>query len=135
MSAVAYEGGCLCGAVRYRAMALPLRTLYCHCSMCRRASGAPVVAWVMFPLESFAYTRGTPRSYTSSTWASRQFCEDCGTPLVCRLNEGAVEIDVNVTTLDDPVRVTPSAHIWTSASVPWLELADGLPRHERERPT
>ena len=41
----AHTGGCLCGAIRYRITGAPVEALYCHCRMCRRAHGAPVVAW------------------------------------------------------------------------------------------
>lgn len=41
-----YEGGCRCGAIRYRITGEPLSAGFCHCRMCQRAAGAPVVAWV-----------------------------------------------------------------------------------------
>ena len=42
------EGGCLCGATRYRATGRPTSTMICHCQTCRRAAGSPDVAWVRF---------------------------------------------------------------------------------------
>ena len=48
------EGGCLCGALRYRLDAAPLDIGYCHCSMCRRSTGAPVLAWACIPAAAFA---------------------------------------------------------------------------------
>jgi Glutathione-dependent formaldehyde-activating enzyme len=67
-------GGCLCGDIRYRIAAAPVDALYCHCRMCRRAHGAPVVAWLAVPRAGFAVTAGSPSSYRSSAAASRQFC-------------------------------------------------------------
>ena len=46
-------GGCLCGEVRYRITATPVEALYCHCRMCQRAHGAPVIAWLTVPLAAF----------------------------------------------------------------------------------
>ena len=133
MSEAVYEGGCLCGAVRYRAQAAPLSAPYCHCSLCRRAAGAPVVAWATFAVEDFAFTRGTPLRYASSTRATRQFCGRCGSQLTFQYNEGATDIDVTIATLDEPRRVAPTEHLWLGDRVPWLKIVDDLPRHERSR--
>lgn len=51
-----HDGGCLCGKLRFRVTAAPLDAGYCHCRMCQRNSGAPVVAWVTFPAASWFYT-------------------------------------------------------------------------------
>ena len=66
-----WTGGCLCGAVRYRATAAPLRAVSCHCAMCRRASGAAFLTFVHFPKEAFAWTEGAPTRYRSSANAER----------------------------------------------------------------
>jgi len=52
-----FEGGCLCGAVRSRANARPVRGVMCHCSMCRKHSGAPALAFVHFPVAAFAWLK------------------------------------------------------------------------------
>jgi hypothetical protein len=55
-------GGCLCDAIRYRISAEPRSADYCHCRMCRRAAGAPVVARLTVANQSFAWITGEPRS-------------------------------------------------------------------------
>jgi hypothetical protein len=55
-------GGCLCGGIRYEISAEPRSADYCHCRMCRRAAGAPVVARLTVANESFAWTPASPRS-------------------------------------------------------------------------
>src|ERR1700741_1769018 len=77
-------GGCLCGQVRYRITAEPVEALYCHCRMCQRAHGAPVIAWLTVPFEAFSVTGGSPTAYRSSAKAFRHFCSACGTPLTWR---------------------------------------------------
>src|SRR6201981_2297113 len=62
-----FTGGCLCGEVRYRITAAPVEALYCHCRMCQRAHGAPVVAWLTGPLHAFEIAAGNPVAYRSST--------------------------------------------------------------------
>ena len=50
-----WTGGCLCGAVRYRATVGPIRAVNCHCGMCRRASGAAFLTHVHFPIGAFTW--------------------------------------------------------------------------------
>ena len=71
-------GGCLCGEVRYRITAAPVEALYCHCRMCQRAHGAPVIAWLTVPLAAFEVSSGNPVAYRSSAKAFRHFCGACG---------------------------------------------------------
>ena len=104
--------------------------------MCRRAHGAPVVAWLTVPYASFTVIAGNPAPYRSSTAASRQFCGRCGTPLTWQAVDNPLLIDVSIATLDDPAPVEPSLHIWTESRIPWFETADHLPRYPtNERPS
>jgi hypothetical protein len=129
----ATHGGCLCGAVRYRAGGEASHPTLCHCASCRRAAGAPVVAWVTFPRADFAFTQGTPTRYRSSPPVLRSFCATCGTPLTYQHDAHPGEIDITVASLDDPSAFPPADHTWTSEQLPWLELGDALPRHRRSR--
>jgi hypothetical protein len=81
MTENAIEGGCLCGRVRYRVTGAPRSATCCHCSTCRRASGAPYVAWATFPQAEFAFTGPEPARFRSSADVERSFCPRCGTPL------------------------------------------------------
>jgi hypothetical protein len=124
-----HEGGCLCGKVRFRVSAPALDTGYCHCRMCQRNTGAPVVAWATFPAASFSWISGQPGTYASSTEAKRSFCATCGSYLVF---EGAAfpgEISVNTATLDAPESFPPRKHIFAGTRIPWLHVADDLPTY------
>jgi hypothetical protein len=128
VSGPALEGGCLCGATRYRVAGAARNACFCHCRSCRRASGAPFVAWATFPTEGFALTGGALRLHASSEPVTRGSCPTCGTPLTYAHAARPGEIDVALATLDDPAAVRPECHIWTSHRLPWLEPGDGLPR-------
>jgi len=123
------EGGCQCGAVRYVASGEPIMTALCHCSMCRRASGAPAVAWIMFKEECVAFTRGAPRHHASSPDARRGFCGSCGTPLCFGARYIPGVIDLTVGSLDQPDLVHIDFHYWYSKRLSWLHVEDGLPKH------
>jgi hypothetical protein len=127
--ATEHNGGCFCGAVRYRASAPPLVVAHCHCTMCRRISGAPLVTWAVFATDAFAFTQGTPAELRSSPQAVRTYCARCGTPLTFVGNERPQMIDVTVGSMDRPEDFAPAVHVWTSSRIPWLRCDDGLPRY------
>ncbi len=128
-------GGCLCGAVRYCIGEALVEALYCHCRMCQRAHGAPVVAWLTVPLTGFTVTAGSPAAYRSSAKAERHFCAGCGTPLTWRAIDNPRLVDVSIASLDNPAAIAPALHIWTESRIAWFETADHLPRYPtNERP-
>jgi hypothetical protein len=129
----AIEGGCLCGGVRYRATRSVAVPAYCHCRSCRRASGAPVVAWITVACDDFGFTQGEPRSYRSSPHVLRTFCPRCGTPLTYANDKYPDSLDVTTASLDAPEKLPPRDHVWTSHAISWLQLGDSLPRYAKFR--
>jgi hypothetical protein len=125
-----HEGGCLCAAVRFRVTGKPLKSGYCHCRMCQRNSGAPVVAWVTFPAATFSWIKGEPGTYTSSARAKRQFCAVCGSYMVFRSDDTPEEISINTASLDDPCAFPPRMHIFAESRIPWFRTGDDLPSYE-----
>lgn len=123
-----FDGGCLCGAVRYRASAQPVRGVICHCSMCRKHSGAPALAFVHFPTESFTWLTSEPSWYRSSPFAERGFCPSCGSTLAMREEILKDRVQVCVGSLDESHRVKINDHVWTREQLPWFEIKDDLPR-------
>lgn len=132
------EGGCQCGRLRYRIAALPSWVGFCHCRMCQRAHGAPVVPWLVAAADSVVFTNGTPRCYRSSAKAERAFCGDCGTPIAWIPKprpDKPLRIDIALATLDDPSALTPTVHIWCDSAMPWLSVDDHLPHHPQGMPS
>jgi len=127
-------GGCLCGALRFEATAAPVESGYCHCRLCQRSTGAPVLAYVSFPADSFHYIAGTPARFASSNRGAREFCAGCGTQIAFRASPSPATVDVNVGALDDPARYAPQKHIYCSTAISWLHLADTLPRFDGAPP-
>lgn len=127
------EGGCLCGFVRYRVRGRPSHETLCHCSICRRASGAPVVAWFTVRRADLVVVSGEPATFRSSDHGTRTFCPRCGTPLAFRSARLPDEVDVTTCSLDAPERVAPRDHTHAAARLGWLVPGDDLPRHPAER--
>ncbi len=122
-------GGCLCQAVRYRISADAVDAGYCHCRLCQRSAGAPVVAWATFPRATFEYTRGAPGVYASSEQGQREHCTECGTQLVFRHALEPETLDVTLASLDDRTTIQPQYHIWVASKVDWLQINDNLPQY------
>lgn len=126
-------GGCYCGAVRYEASGPVFNATLCHCSDCRRASGAPAVGWFSVEAGGLRTTHGAPREFRSSPRVLRTFCGQCGTMLTWRHEEAPGEVDVTICSLDDPNAVPPQDHTFVASAVRWLHLGDTLPRYPRTR--
>jgi hypothetical protein len=129
-----YEGGCLCGRVRYCIDGEPLSAGYCHCRMCQRAAGAPVVAWVAFRRAGFRFVAGSPDVYQASPRAVRRFCGHCGSALTFEYAGGTDSVDVTIASLDDPSAAEPIYQIWTADKLPWLHLEGRGPQYPGDAP-
>jgi hypothetical protein len=135
MSETTIEGGCLCGAIRYRIHGEPIVSGTCHCRSCRKASAAAIVPWLHVGSEQFAFTAGQPVEFQSSPAVTRTFCGRCGTPLTYRKTSYGNKLDVTTCSLDDPDAFPPVGHTWTSQKLRWVKLADGLPCFEEDAPS
>ena len=125
------KGQCHCGAVSYE---MPVDTIHkalCHCSDCRRHSGAPMVAWGLVSKDDLK-VEGETKEYASSENGRRHFCPACGTALFYT-NEQIFpgQVDVQIATLDDPDAIRPEAQIQVAERIGWMEKLDQMPAFER----
>lgn len=125
-------GGCHCGRLRYVVTGELVEAGYCHCNICRRTTGAPVLAFASFAVEGFSYSQGQPAVYLSSSRGQREYCASCGTQ-ICHRALAPVTIDINTGTLDKPEMAPPQFHIHVQEALPWLLTDDGLPRYQQGR--
>jgi hypothetical protein len=116
------EGGCLCGRVRFAATGEPVAKVYCHCPSCRRAAGAPMVAWAMFPMQQVQFSAQDLDRYESSPGAVRGFCNRCGTTLSFEGELIPGLMDLTIAAFDEPGDLTPEIHVWGSHRLPWVTL-------------
>ncbi len=128
------EGGCYCGALRYKAGGKPMLKAQCHCRECQYISGGGPNLFMLMPAEEFSYTRGTPKEFTRTDIeqaVTREFCAACGTHILTR-RPGLHQLVLKIGTLDDPAAVyAPKMAIYTKDMQPYHLIAEGLPAFER----
>ena len=123
-------GGCHCGAIRYELDGETISHALCHCTDCRRSSGAPMVGWAMVPDSKLTVT-GEPSIYASSESGRRYFCIQCGTGLFYSNAENLPGlVDIQSATLDDPDELPAQVHIQTADRIGWMADAHRLPEFE-----
>jgi hypothetical protein len=126
------DGGCHCGAVRYRIDGEAMTHALCHCTDCRRHAGAPMVGWTMYPAHAVKLTKGSPKVYVSSEHGRRHFCGECGTGLFYFNAKVLPDIvDVQSATYDNPDAVPARIHIQVAERIGWMENAHQLPKLDR----
>jgi hypothetical protein len=124
-------GSCLCGAVRYRVTAPFLRANFCHCSRCRKHSGAHALAQGRVPREGFELIAGADvlRVYRPPAGMVKAFCSVCGSSLFGGTWPDGPEVSIRFGTLDDDPGIRPQFHTFFASLAPWDELPDdGLPQ-------
>jgi hypothetical protein len=126
------EGGCLCGAVRFKAKGEPINVRVCHCRNCQKAMGSPFYARALFPQEALTVEGDTGR-YASSPATDRVFCKTCGTRLMSWRTNGTAA-GVALATFDDRNAFAPTEHIWVSEKMHWVKFDDGLPQYPGQVP-
>jgi hypothetical protein len=103
---------------------------HCHCSSCRRQTGAAIASFAAFKVsDTFRWTKGVPAAYASSPGVTRKFCSHCGTPLSYQAEKYPDEIHLNIGVFDNADDLIPKAHFHAAEKVSWFETADHYPRH------
>ena len=126
------EGGCLCGAVRFRAEGEPINVRICHCRNCQKAMGSPFFARALFDQKALTVA-GETACYASSEALDRVFCRICGTRLFAWRKKPAVA-GVALAAFDDRNAFAPTDHIWVTEKMDWVALDDGLPQYPGTAP-
>ncbi len=113
------EGGCQCGAVRFKATGAPKFISNCHCKSCRNATGAAYSTWVGFRDENTEWTRRAPAFFASSPGVQRGFCRDCGTPLSFAGEKWAGELHFLAGVFDNPEAFAPRTEAFIEDALSW----------------
>jgi len=129
------EGGCYCGAVRYRVSGTPLFKGQCHCRECQRISGGSPNVVLGMPESGYEVTQGEPKTFHRADLdqpVGRDFCPECGTHLLARSPALPGAVLLKVGTLDDPaVFGMPQMAIFTAEAQPFHRVPEGVQCFER----
>jgi hypothetical protein len=129
------EGGCYCGAVRYKTEGDAMFKGQCHCRECQYGSGGSPNVVMAMPGTGFSYTKGKPAGFSRSDLdnpVTREFCGECGTQLVSLAPSVPGAVLIKVGTLDDPSAFgQPQMAIFTCDKQPFHQIPDGIPTFER----
>ncbi len=124
-----HEGGCLCGAIRYRVVGDPVAVAICHCVNCQRNSGSAFSVSAIFPKGALTMT-GAPAVYldkgATGAGVERTFCGTCGTPLESRsIMSSVAHVVIKTGTFDDPSGFVPSIETYCKSAMPWWTQGEG----------
>lgn len=129
------EGGCTCGAVRYRMTSKPMFVHCCHCRWCQRETGASFALNAMIEADRVVLLRGSPEAVDTPSESGKGQkivrCPDCHIALWSNYaGAGDALHFIRAGTLDEPDRLTPDVHIYTASKQPWVVLPPGTPAFE-----
>ena len=126
-------GGCACGQLTFAARGRPKRVGLCHCMTCRKVSGSPFNAFVIFPVGQVTIS-GEMRGWSATPESERCFCPVCGSQVFDR--DAAHEIEIKLGAFDRPNLFTPTYEAWTIRRESWLCTPDlmGFPENRDETP-
>jgi hypothetical protein len=117
-------GGCFCGNITFAFEQGEYSVANCHCHMCRKTSGAPFVTWVVVPKQAFHYIQGTPKVLKSSEKGTREFCDQCGTPMAFYTTDRPEVVDITTGCLNNPNDYVPSAAVHVESKLLWLHQTE-----------
>lgn len=133
------EGGCQCGAVRYRITARPLGVYACWCRDCQRASGTTHTLSMPIEREHVELIRGDFRSYDKRADSGRTVrmmaCAICGTRVWNHPLAAPEMMVIKPGTLDETGWIAPAGNIWTASAPDWVKIEEGEANFPGQPPT
>lgn len=124
------HGSCFCGSVRAKVIGKPFWITYDHDDDCRKALGSPLAIWIGYKREQVTFAEGMLKRFSKTPSVTRFFCANCGTS-IAYTDEGLEnELWLTIGFMDQPEAFQPDAHGFWRFKLPWLTIADDLPRFD-----
>lgn len=131
-----HEGGCLCGALRYRVRDRGVLLTACHCTDCQRTSGGAFSLSLIVQRASVELLQGTPQVFEQAYEDGRRklfhFCGACSVRIWNEMSRVPQVINVKPGTLDDTSWLEPAAHLWLRSKQPWVTVPEGVLAFEQQ---
>ncbi len=127
------RGACLCGEVTFEVAGEAVNVANCHCTRCRRSTGAAFNTVVLFREGDFRVVAGAEqlRTYALSERASKHFCPQCGTEIYHRNRQLPGMVIVPLGACDEPARFVPSLNVYCESMLPWVGVISAMTSFSR----
>ena len=134
---IPFEGGCMCGEVRYQCSSAPETTYYCHCEDCRRGSGSAFHVGIGVSKDAVKLLKGEPKSFRkvgdAGRGITRAFCPNCGSPLFTYPDVRPHMVMIKAGSVDEPEMFEPDEEIWTDSKVSWAQISQSVRSYPKGR--
>ncbi|MDO6478464.1 GFA family protein [Shimia thalassica] len=128
MSGQDITGRCYCGAVSFTSPTGPLTVAYCHCSDCRRWTGAPAAAFAAFDVKELKTSPTQGQGVSHHPGVTRWNCQNCGSPLMATFDYLPDQVYVPLGLIDQADNLPPRIHCHAESAFSWLHISDDLER-------
>ncbi|HEB58449.1 MAG TPA: GFA family protein [Gammaproteobacteria bacterium] len=127
-----YQGGCLCGAVRFEIRGPIEDIVMCHCSQCRKVQGTAYATNGNVAANNFVFLSGEDNltTYAVSDDQNKYFCRTCGSPIMSRRASHPNQVRIRLGTIESDIEERPGAHIFVGSKANWDEVADDVPQFD-----
>lgn len=131
-----YQGGCLCGTVRFTINGGIRNIVYCHCSQCRKAQGSAFATNGIVAADKFQIEAGAEAltAYEASPGQFKYFCRHCGSPIMSKTETRPDQVRVRLGTIESDIAERPQAHIFVTSKADWEDICGDLPQYEAYEP-
>lgn len=131
-----YEGGCLCGKVRFQITGEIRDIIYCHCSRCRKAQGSAFASNGNVDAGNFNFLSGEEllTGYESTPGQTKYFCRHCGSPIISKSVSAPDTVRIRLGVIDSDIEERPMAHIFVTSKANWEKIEGDLPQYESYEP-
>ncbi|MGD2119615.1 MAG: GFA family protein [Chromatiales bacterium] len=131
-----YQGGCLCGKVRFEISGPIDSIVYCHCSQCRKAQGSAFAANGFVQTTDFHFVSGEQEltGYQHTPGQTKYFCKHCGSPIISKTDKQPQQVRVRLGAIETDINERPLAHIFTTSKANWEDICGDLPQYESYEP-
>jgi len=131
-----YEGGCLCGKIRFTITGPINNIVHCHCSRCRKSQGSSFATNGVVNTSDFTLVSGDEllTAYETTPGQKKYFCKVCGSPIMSKSEQQPDQVRIRIGTIESDITERPSAHIFSSSKANWEEILGELHQYEAYEP-
>ncbi len=133
-----HKGSCYCGVVRFEISGDLNPVQICHCGQCRKAQGGPFASNIPVTTDNFTITAGedqlTSLESSSRPGKYRVFCQQCGSPIISRMDSRPDVVRLRAGTLDEPINQKIAHHQFVAFKAGWYQINDDAPQYDEYPP-